>query len=84
LGWRLRAGDGINSILLLFDPIFWGDLAMSLYPYLLAHLQNGAGGTVRQVSRADMFAKGDKKPVDLDPVATWECFTQRNHRLFWR
>jgi hypothetical protein len=57
---------------------------MSLNPDLLAHLQDGAGGTVGEVSRANMFSKGDKKPVDLDPVATGEGFTQRNHRLFRR
>jgi hypothetical protein len=57
-------------------------LTMSLHTDLLAHIQNGTGGTVREVTGANMFAEGDEQTVDLDPIAAREFGFKFQKRFF--
>lgn len=59
-------------------------LAMCFDSHLLAHVENGTGRAVGEIACADVFPKGNEKPVDLDPVAPGECFAERYHRFFRR
>ena len=52
--------------------------------YLLAHIQYGAGGTVRHTAGTNMFSKWNKQTIDLDPIALWKFRLQRDHCLFRR
>src|SRR5512133_1463629 len=54
---------------------------MCLDANLLAHVQDGADGTARQITRADMLPERDEQAVDLDPIALGKLRFERHHRL---
>jgi hypothetical protein len=56
---------------------------MSLHSHLLAHIQNGTGGAVGEIAGADVLSKWNEEPVDFDPIAARELFTQGRHGFLW-
>src|SRR5438067_1020729 len=57
---------------------------MAGYADLPAHRQDGTGGTLRQPSRADVFAEGHQERVDLDPVAFRQARLEGGHGFLRR
>src|SRR5215216_2857461 len=55
---------------------------MCLDANLLAHIQDGTGGTMRKIAGANMFSERYQQSINFDPVTLGKFLLKRDHCLF--